>query len=189
MAIVFILDRARHAQRHGIMTRARRPNASPSERLAVELNRIGAHLASGYCAKARITLNELRKAMTGKQVQVGSYLRICAAIGFDPCPDLPHPMVEPGDFNALAFAMAFRIKRGLRGHDYEEAGVAMGLKPATVRRIEYGNPTSVSVMIKSAKYMQLHAFSWVIRPVSKNKGMSVPYPSPADVSRETMVTT
>ena len=171
------------------MTRARRPNASPSERLAIELNRIGAHLASGYCAKAGITLNELRKAMTGKQIKVGSYLRICAAIGFDPCPDLPHAMVEPGEFNALAFAMAFRIKRGLRGHDYEEAGAAMGFKPATVRRIEYGNPTSVSVMMKAAKYMQLHAFSWVSRPVSKNKGMSVPYPSPADVSRETMVTT
>ena len=168
---------------------ARRPNATPSERLAVELNRAGVHLAAGYCVKAGITLNDLRKAMTGKQIPVGSYLRLCAAMRFDPCPDLNHPMVEPGDFNALAFAMAFRIKRGLRRHDYEEAGDAMGVKPATVRRIEYGHPTSVSVMMKAAKYMQLHAFSWVSRPVSKNKGMSVPYPSPADVSRETMVTT
>jgi hypothetical protein len=157
---------------------ARRPNATPSERLAVELNRAGVHLAAGYCAKAGIGIDDLRRAITGKQVPVNAFLRLCAVMRWDPCPELAHPMIEPGDFNALAFAMAFHIKRGLRGHDYEEAGLAMGVKPATVRRIEYGDPTSVAVMIRAARYAGLHPFLYV----NALKYM----PKWHDVSRETV---
>lgn len=154
-----------------------RPRATPSELLAVELNRRHIRDAAAKCAYAGVGLADMSKAMRGRQVNVNAFLRLCAAIQYDPCPQIPHPMIEPGEFQPLQFAMAFTIKQGLARDNDSQAAARMGCTETTVRRIKNAGPMTPSIVIKAAKYMISHPFSFMAIPVKKIFG--------ADVSRET----
>jgi hypothetical protein len=95
-------------------------------------------------------------------------LRLCAAMQWDPCPELPHAMIPPGDFDFTFFSMAIFMKRGLNGHTEAQAAQIMNVSPHTVKRIEIAHRQSIGVVISGCKYLNLHPFSYALRPEIQN---------------------
>ena len=123
---------------------------SPRERLAEVLSTWRGNPPIG---KAGVTARQYANAQLGRPVAVVPFLRICAAVGHDPCPDLPHPMIEPANFDPVLFGMAFKVARGLRGHSDRQAGAAIEASAATVCRIERGDSVFIGVLIRACRYV------------------------------------
>ena len=134
---------------------------SPATRLAAELNQRQAHLNCGYATKAGITTRQLANAICGRPVTANAYLRLAVALGFDPCPDLPHePLAGPCDFDYPFFAMAFRIARGLKGHNDRQAAEAIEVSASTVCRIEAAQAVLIGVLIRACRYIGCHPWGY-----------------------------
>ena len=127
---------------------------SPATRLAAELTKRQAHLNCGYATQAGITTRQLANAICGRPVAANAYLRLSIALGFDPCPDLPHALpAAPCDFDFPFFAMAFRIARGLKDHNDRQAAEAIEVSASTVCRIEAGQAVLIGVLIRACRYI------------------------------------
>ena len=70
---------------------------SPREALALALDPYGD--VAQIAIRAGVSPRQMMNAQSGRPVATIAYLRICAAIGFDPLPAIPHPIPKPSDFD------------------------------------------------------------------------------------------
>jgi hypothetical protein len=148
---------------------------TPRERLAAFLQAKGIKATAEFAHKAGITTRHAANALTGRPVATIPYLRICAVLKFDPCPELPYRMPEPADFDFAFFAMGFKMARWLKGDAETKAASAIHIKESTLDGIELGHAMYIGVVLRSCQYIGKSPFSFFRGPV--------PY---LDVSRETL---
>ena len=109
------------------MTLKRLKNTSPAEALATALDNTLiplSHLAS----KARITPFHAERAIRGRLVTTGPYLRLCVALGFNPLPEIPHAEPVLGDFDSVMLAMRLRLHRNFNDRSVVEAASDTGMR-------------------------------------------------------------
>jgi len=149
---------------------------SPRERLAGAL---AVQTNLGDVAKrAGVSPRELVNAINARPVNTIAFLRIAAAIGFDPCPELPHDLAVPADFSFDFFGMGLFMRRGLSKHSDREAAKFIGVAPSTICRIERGDTVSIGVVLRACAYIGLSPFSYLISAIKQQN-------TKGNVSRET----
>jgi hypothetical protein len=153
---------------------------TPRERLAAFLQAKGIKATAEFAHKAGITTRHAANALTGRPVATVPYLRICAALGFDPLPELSYRIPEPADFDFAFFAMGFKIARGLKGDKDRTAADAIGgISASTICRIELAHIMGIGVVLRACRYIGLHPFGYLRVPQAAVFGLKT------DVSRGT----
>ena len=131
---------------------------SPRERLAgalaVQTNLGNVALKAGVAPRAMLN------ASMARPVNTVAYVRIAAAIGFDPSPELEHVRIPPSDFSFALFAMGFFVRRGANRHSDRAAAKLIDVSPSTISRIERGDVMSIGVVLRGCRYIGLHAFGY-----------------------------
>lgn len=132
---------------------------SPREALAQALDPYGD--VANIAIRAGVSPRQMMNAQSGRPVATVAYLRICAAIRFDPAPELHSDewhWPEPQGFCFPQFAVGFRIRRNLKLHTEADAANAMGLSKSTVSRIENAHEMQIGVVLKACTYLGMHPF-------------------------------
>ena len=133
---------------------------SPREALAQALDPYGD--VWRIAVKAGVTDRQIMNAQSGRPVATIAYLRICAALQFDPCPALhgddPWQFPAPQTFMFPALAISFRVVRFLNLHTEVQAAASMQLSKSTVSRIENAHEMQIGVVLKACKYVNSHPF-------------------------------
>lgn len=141
---------------------------NPRERLAVALEIAAAKTKGGLgqiAVDAKVSSYQIANAVQARPVASVEYLRLCAVIGLDPLPEIPHEMVKPAKFDAGFFALALRMRRRLNKHSTRHAGHLVGVQAATISRAEAGDELSIGVLLKLCLYVRQHPFAFF--PVSR----------------------
>ena len=110
------------------------------------------------------------------QTIAGAYLALCAAVGIDPIDGKPRHVKELSS-NVVWWLLsgALHITRSLKKLDQRTAAKVIGISPATVCRVELGQPVSIGVLIKVCAFIGVHP-----------DGYTAPLKCPPEiVSRET----
>jgi len=96
-------------------------------------------------------------ARAGKPVNAGAHLALCAATGINPVDGTSRPIKQLSP-NVVwwLLAGALYITRSLRKLDQRAAGKVIGVSPATVCRVERGQPVSIGVLIKICAFIGVH---------------------------------
>ena len=151
---------------------------SPREALAQALDPYGDIWR--IAVKAGVTDRQMMNAQSGRPVATIAYLRICAAIGYNPLPSIPYDTPQPSDFDFAFFSMAFRMKRALSGHSDRNAAEVVNISPSTICRIERADAMFIGVVLRACEYIGIHPWGYcaVINP---------PMPRLSNVPRETFV--
>jgi hypothetical protein len=102
----------------------------------------------------------MANAIAARPVGAVAFLRICAAIRFDPTPELLHPIPEPSDFDFGVFSLAFRLRRYLMGHNEKQAAKALGVFPGTIRHLERGDVALIGVVLRGCQFVGLSPFGY-----------------------------
>ena len=147
---------------------------SPRDRLAQALDPYGD--IAGIAVKAGVTARQMMNAQSARPVTTVAYLRICAAIRFDPAPDIPKYAAfpdTPSDFDFAFFSMAFWMKRGMNLHTDRQAAKLVGVSPSTICRIERGDAMFIGVVIRACKYIEIHPFGYFCVPNPPHVGAGV----------------
>jgi DNA-binding XRE family transcriptional regulator len=96
-------------------------------------------------------------ARAGKPINAGAYLALCAAIGIDPVDGKPRPTKRLSPTMAWwLLASALFVTRSLKKLDQRAAAKVIGISPATVCRVERGQPVSIGVLIKICRFVGAH---------------------------------
>lgn len=107
--------------------------------------------------QAGVTPRQASMARAGKPINAGAHLALCAAIGIDPVNGAARPekALSP---NVVWWLLsgALYITRHLRKLDQRAAADAIGISPATVCRVEQGQPVSIGVMLKVCAFIGVH---------------------------------
>ncbi len=96
-------------------------------------------------------------ARKGKPVNAGAHLALCAAAGTDPVDGRARPVKELSP-NVVWWLLsgALYITRSLKKLDQRTAAKIIGVSPATVCRVERGNPVSIGNMLKVCAFIGVH---------------------------------
>src|ERR1700722_16377459 len=99
--------------------------------------------------QAGVTFRQVSMARTGKPVNAGAFLALCAVTGVDPVTGTSRhaPPLSPKVVWWL-LSGALYITRNLKKLDQRAAAEAIGISPASVCRVELGHPVSIGVMLK-----------------------------------------
>jgi transcriptional regulator with XRE-family HTH domain len=119
-------------------------------------------------------------ARAGKPINAGAHLALCAATGIDPVDGRPRPVKDLSP-NVVWWLLsgALHITRSLQKLDQRDAAKVIGISPATVCRVEHGQPVSIGVLIKVCTFIGVHP-----------DGYTAPLVCPPEiVSRETRTET
>ena len=138
---------------------------SPRECLAAALEAAAPRFPcrlGGIAKAAGVCTRIIANAAQARPVATVPYLRICAAIGHDPLPELACPYAEPAPFDATLFAIGFRIARGLCGHSTRQAGEIIGCSAATICRLENAEVISIGVVLRACRYMQRSPWAYCV---------------------------
>jgi transcriptional regulator with XRE-family HTH domain len=130
--------------------------------------------------QARVSPKLVSLARAGKPINAGAYLALCAAIGIDPLNGEMRPVKELSP-NVVWWQLsaALYITRALKKLDQRAAAKVIGVSPATVCRVERGQPVSIGVLIKTCSFIEVHP-----------DGYTAPLVCPVEiVSRETRTET
>jgi transcriptional regulator with XRE-family HTH domain len=131
------------------LSTALRPSASSS----AEQNSIA--------RQAGVTSRQVSLARSGKPVNAGAYLALCAAVGVDPVDgkDRPVKSVSP---NILWWVLsgAMYISRNLKKLDQRAAAEVIGISAASVCRVECGQPVSVGILLRVCAFIGVHPFGY-----------------------------
>ena len=139
------------------MTPKRLKNTSPAELLATALDNTLiplSHLAS----KARITPFHAERAIRGRLVTTGPYLRLCVALGLNPLPEVPHAEPVLGDFDSVMLAMRLRLHRNFNDRSVVEAASESGLQIDSLSRLERADRMAIHYVLKACRYVGIHPF-------------------------------
>lgn len=149
---------------------------SPAQKLAEALARQTDH--ASVAKRAGVNLVAMANALRGRRIDAVSHLRLAAAIGFNPCPDLLADVPAPADFNFAFFGMGFYLRRGLNRHSHGQAAEIIGVAPQSVCRLERGERMAISVVLRGCTYIGLSPFGYFTM-------QNVLSPANVNVSRET----
>lgn len=144
--------------RHGHMLNTRTSN----EQLTWYLEQKRESNAGSLAAKAEISHYQASNAIKGRPVSAIAYLRIAAAIGFDPLPSVQRNHVELQDFRFQIFALAFARKRASVAHTVRATSAVTGLSIATISRLEHGDPMHIGVVLAGCEYIESHPFDFMV---------------------------
>ena len=96
-------------------------------------------------------------ARAGKAINAGAHLALCAVVGLDPIDGRPRPAKELSPTVVWwLLSGAMYITRSLKGLDQRAAAAIIGVSPATVCRVERGQPVSIGVLIKVCTFIGVH---------------------------------
>ena len=98
---------------------------------------------------AGITARQMANAIHARPVNAIAHLRLCAALGFDPLPQIPHPLVPPSDFDFVLLSLALRLKRRLLDQTQRECATAIGTSAKTVVDMERGRAHGIGVVLRT----------------------------------------
>jgi hypothetical protein len=163
-------------------------HTSAPVRLALVLEQYESRELGRIAKQARVSTRQMGNAWAARPVETGAYLRICAAINYDPCPDLRQPTTieADGNFDPVLFAIGVRLVRALKHHSLREAATEMDVGAATVDRLEQADTMSVGTVLKACNYIGTHAYSYLHKIEKKEREASLSAPNSA-VSCETKV--
>jgi hypothetical protein len=96
-------------------------------------------------------------ARAGKPINAGAHLALCAATGIDPIDGRARPTKELSS-NVVWWLLsgALYITRSLKKLDQRAAAKLIGVSPATVCRVERGQPVSIGVLLKVCAFIEVH---------------------------------
>ena len=134
--------------------------ASPRERLAGALAAFSNADVPKIAAAAGVSALQVANALKGRPVGASAYLRLCAACGYNPAPDLPFPRQPPSDFLFGFFGMGFFVIRGHKKHTDRQAAKIIEVAPATICRLERGDAVSIGVVLRGCAYIGLSPFAY-----------------------------
>lgn len=96
-------------------------------------------------------------ARAGKQINAGAHLALCAATGIDPVDGKSRPVKDLSPNVAWwLLSGALYITRSLKKLDQRAAAKVIGISPATVCRVESGQPVSIGVLLKVCAFVNVH---------------------------------
>jgi transcriptional regulator with XRE-family HTH domain len=96
-------------------------------------------------------------ARASKPINAGAYLALCAVTGLDPVDGKSRPVKELSPNVVWWFlSSALCITRSLKKLDQRGAAKVIGISPATVCRVERGQPVSIGVMLKVCAFIGVH---------------------------------
>ena len=166
-------------------------HTSAAERLAMVLEEFRSSEISAYGSKAGISAFHLAQAMSGRLNATIPYLRLAAAMHYDPTEAGTWPIDQAmpiGDFDFVMLAMGLRMRRILSSHTPSEAAKAMDIGFGLVARFERGDALAIGPTMKVCAYVQQHPMALIRQPERIGKYRS-DLPSEAPVSRETSLPT
>jgi transcriptional regulator with XRE-family HTH domain len=111
--------------------------------------------------QAGVTSRQVSLARSGKPVNAGAFLALCAVSGVDPVTGTSRPpqALSPNVAWWL-LSSALYIRRNLKKLDQRAAAEAIGVSPASVCRVELGHPVSIGVMLKICAFIGVHPFGY-----------------------------
>jgi hypothetical protein len=111
--------------------------------------------------QAGIMPRQVSLARSGKAINAGAHLALCAAAGVDPVDGAAQPVkVVSADVVWWLLSGALYITRNLRKLDQRGAATAIGVSPSTVCRVECGKPVSAENMIKVCAFIGVHPYGY-----------------------------
>jgi transcriptional regulator with XRE-family HTH domain len=130
--------------------------------------------------RAGVPSRQASMARAAKPINAGAHLALCAATGIDPVDGTSRPIKQISP-NIVWWLLsgALCITRSLQKLDQRAAAKVIGVSPATVCRVERGQPVSIGVLIKICAFIGVHP-----------DGYTAPLVCPPEiVSRETRTET
>jgi transcriptional regulator with XRE-family HTH domain len=96
-------------------------------------------------------------ARAGKPINAGAHLALCAATGIDPVDGKSRPAKQLAP-NVVWWLLsgALYITRSLKKLDQRAAAKVIEISPATVCRVERGQPVSIGVLLKVCAFIGVH---------------------------------
>ena len=173
------------------MTQKRLKHTSAAERLAMVLEEFQPEEIAGYGRNAGLSPIRLQQAISGRLNTTISYLRLAAAMHYDPTEAGTWPIDQAmpiGDFDFVMLAMGLRMRRILSSHAPSEAAKTMDIGFGLVARFERGDALAIGPTMKVCAYVQQHPMALIRQPERIGKYRS-DLPSEAPVSRETSLPT
>ena len=111
--------------------------------------------------QAGVTSRQVSLARSGKPVNAGAYLALCAVTGVDPVAGTSRPpqALSP---NVVWWLLsgALYITRNLKKLDQRAAAEVIGISPASVCRVELGHPVSIGIMLKVCAFIGVHPYGY-----------------------------
>jgi transcriptional regulator with XRE-family HTH domain len=137
-------------------------------------------LLDAIARQAGVSPKLVSLARAGKPINAGAYLAVCGAIGINPVDGMPAPVKQlKPSLVWWQLSAALYITRALKKLDQRAAAKVIGVSPATVCRVERGQPVSIGVLIKTCSFIEVHP-----------DGYTAPLVCPVEiVSRETRTET
>lgn len=112
-------------------------------------------------------------ARAGKPINAGAHLALCAAIGIDPVNGGSRPVKDLSpNVEWWLLSSALYISRCLKRLDQRAAAAVIGISPATVCRVERGQPVSIAVLIKVCSFIGVHPFGYTAPLVCSREKVS-----------------
>ena len=138
-------------------------HTSAAERLAMVLEEFRSSEISAYGSKAGISAFHLAQAMSGRLNATVPYLRLAAAMDYDPTEgqwpfDQPKPI---GDFDFVMLAMGLRLRRALNDHTEGQAAKDSAIGLGHVQRLERGDSLCIGSILRACSYIQIHVFGYI----------------------------
>ena len=107
--------------------------------------------------RAGVPSRQASMARAGKPINAGAHLALCAATGIDPVDGKSRPTKQLSPTMAWwLLASALYVTRSLKKLDQRAAAKVIGISPATVCRVERGQPVSIGVLIKVCRFVGVH---------------------------------
>ncbi len=111
--------------------------------------------------QAGVSRRVVRQAVNGRRISAEPYLKLCCALGADPCTGLwraaaPQPEAR---CNWARLAYTVRSARSRRGHSIRVAAEFLGLSTATISRAENRQPVAIESVLLLIPYSGLTAES------------------------------
>jgi hypothetical protein len=126
--------------------------------------------------KAGVGVKTIARATSGGHISTDEYLRLCAAIEFDPMAGFGpayygrhSSFPEPADFDFGFFALALQLRQRLNRHSDNAASRLIGIKGGSLARLKAGYREPVGSVLRACVYIQVHPFGYLTTLTGRQK--------------------
>jgi hypothetical protein len=130
--------------------------ATPIQRLSCALRAIPARQRVAVCRFAGVGPATLQRVLAEAQIRPDIYLKLCGALGIDTMTGEAAETKQIGDLDWDLLGLGFRLTRRVRGLRTVRAAakaIGDGASPATLSRLENGQPISINGVIAICKFI------------------------------------